>query len=42
MLNAAYHYMDLVPKGRDKGEGNGMIWLHRRDEYSYRWPSRSR
>lgn len=33
MLNVAYHYMDLVPKGRDEGEGNGMIWLHRRDEY---------
>ncbi len=33
MLNA--HYMDLVLKGRDEGEGNGMIWLHRRDEYPY-------
>ncbi|HET9411074.1 MAG TPA: DUF899 family protein [Candidatus Dormibacteraeota bacterium] len=31
MLNVAYHYMDLVPKGRD--EGHGMSWLHRRDEY---------
>ena len=31
MLNAAYHYMDLVPKGRD--EASGMSWLHRRDEY---------
>ena len=33
MLNVAYHYMDLVPKGRDEGAGNGMRWLHRRDEY---------
>ena len=31
MLNVAYHYMDLVPKGRD--EGAGLRWLHRRDEY---------
>jgi predicted dithiol-disulfide oxidoreductase (DUF899 family) len=33
MVNVAYHYMDLVPKGRDEGESNGMSWLHRRDEY---------
>jgi predicted dithiol-disulfide oxidoreductase (DUF899 family) len=33
MLNVAYHYMDLVPKGRDEAEG-GMGWLRRRDEYS--------
>jgi len=33
MLNVAYHYMDLVPKGRDEGAGGGMRWLHRRDEY---------
>ena len=33
MLNVAYHYMDLVPKGRDEGETGGMGWLHRRDEY---------
>ncbi|HTX78441.1 MAG TPA: thioredoxin family protein [Longilinea sp.] len=32
MLNVAYHYMDLVPKGRDEGEG-AVRWLHRRDEY---------
>jgi len=32
MMNVAYHYMDLVPKGRDE-DGNGMFWLHRRDEY---------
>jgi predicted dithiol-disulfide oxidoreductase (DUF899 family) len=33
MLNVAYHYMDLVPKGRDEGTADGMVWLHRRDEY---------
>ena len=32
MLNVGYHYMDLVPNGRDEAEGN-MRWLHRRDEY---------
>jgi predicted dithiol-disulfide oxidoreductase (DUF899 family) len=31
MLNVAYHYMDLVPKGRDE-DGAGS-WVHRRDEY---------
>ncbi len=33
MVNVAYHYMDLVPKGRDENETGGMAWLHRRDEY---------
>ena len=33
MVNVAYHYMDLVPKGRDENEMGGMAWLHRRDEY---------
>ncbi len=33
MLNVAYHYMDLVPKGRDEGEGGGVAWVRRRDEY---------
>jgi predicted dithiol-disulfide oxidoreductase (DUF899 family) len=33
MLNVAYHYMDLVPKGRDEGEMGMMGWLKRRDEY---------
>ena len=32
MLNVAYHYMDLVPKGRDEGE-SGARWIRRRDEY---------
>jgi predicted dithiol-disulfide oxidoreductase (DUF899 family) len=33
MLNVAYHYMDLVPKGRDEAEGNGANWVRRRGEY---------
>jgi len=33
MLNVAYQYMDLVPKGRDEGAGGAMSWLRRRDEY---------
>ena len=33
MLNVAYHYMDLVPKGRDETDGEGAGWVHRRDEY---------
>jgi predicted dithiol-disulfide oxidoreductase (DUF899 family) len=32
MLNVAYHYMDLVPKGRDEN-GQGQFWVRRRDEY---------
>ncbi len=34
MLNVAYQYMDLVPKGRDEGDGGVGGWLRRRDEYS--------
>ena len=34
MLNGAYHYMDLVPKGRDENElPYTMAWLRRRDQY---------
>jgi predicted dithiol-disulfide oxidoreductase (DUF899 family) len=33
MLNVAYHYMDLVPKGRDEDEDGAGSWVHRRDEY---------
>ncbi|HET6752968.1 MAG TPA: DUF899 domain-containing protein [Jiangellaceae bacterium] len=35
MLNVAYHYMDLVPKGRDDGDGAAASWLRRRDEYQH-------
>jgi predicted dithiol-disulfide oxidoreductase (DUF899 family) len=33
MLNVAYHYLDIVPKGRDEGEGHGGAWVRRHDEY---------
>ena len=34
MLNGAYHYMDLAPKGRDEDDlPYTMSWLHRRDQY---------
>ena len=32
MVNVAYHYLDLVPKGRDEG-GRGLSWVRRHDEY---------
>jgi predicted dithiol-disulfide oxidoreductase (DUF899 family) len=32
LMNGAYNYMDLTPKGRDEGEGV-RPWLRRRDEY---------
>jgi len=25
--------MDLVPKGRDEGDGGATTWVRRRDEY---------
>jgi predicted dithiol-disulfide oxidoreductase (DUF899 family) len=34
MLNVAYHYMDLVPKGRDEDERGMSGWLRRHDDYS--------
>ena len=34
MLNAAYHHMDLVPKGRDESDlPHSMAWLRRHDQY---------
>ena len=33
MLNVAYHYMDLVPRGRDEGGEGAGAWVHRHDEY---------
>lgn len=34
MLNGAYHYMDLLPKGRDEaGLPWTMAWLRRHDQY---------
>jgi predicted dithiol-disulfide oxidoreductase (DUF899 family) len=32
MTNTAYHYLDLVPKGRDEGTQN-QYWVRRHDEY---------
>ena len=33
-LNTAYHYLDLVPKGRDEQDlESPMAWLRRHDEY---------
>ena len=32
-LNLHYHYLDLVPKGRDEG-GRGPWWVRRHDEYA--------
>jgi predicted dithiol-disulfide oxidoreductase (DUF899 family) len=35
MLNGAYHYMDLAPKGRDEDDlPYSMAWLSRRDQYA--------
>jgi predicted dithiol-disulfide oxidoreductase (DUF899 family) len=31
-LNVHYHYLDLVPKGRDEGD-RGPYWVRRHDEY---------
>jgi predicted dithiol-disulfide oxidoreductase (DUF899 family) len=33
MVNVAYHYLDLAPKGRDEGE-RGQFWVRRHDEYA--------
>ncbi len=35
MLNGAYHYLDLVPKGRDEDDlPYTMAWLRRHDQYA--------
>lgn len=35
MMNGAYHYMDLAPKGRDEaGLPYSMAWLRRHDQYA--------
>jgi predicted dithiol-disulfide oxidoreductase (DUF899 family) len=33
MMNAAYHWLDLVPKGRDESGPHKMAWVRLRDEY---------
>jgi predicted dithiol-disulfide oxidoreductase (DUF899 family) len=35
LVNTAYNYLDLVPKGRDEGE-RGLSWVRRHDEYKRR------
>ena len=36
MLNGAYHYLDLLPKGRDEDDLDfTMAWLRRHDQYEY-------
>ena len=32
MLNTAYHYLDITPKGRDEG-GRNQYWVRRHDQY---------
>jgi predicted dithiol-disulfide oxidoreductase (DUF899 family) len=32
MFNVDYHFLDIVPKGRDEG-GRGPFWVRRHDEY---------
>lgn len=38
LMNTAYNYLDLVPKGRDEGDVI-MAWLRRHDEYDDAKPS---
>ena len=33
MVNTAYHYLDLVPKGRDEERPRPQYWVRRHDEY---------
>jgi predicted dithiol-disulfide oxidoreductase (DUF899 family) len=33
LLNAAYNYLDLVPKGRGEDDGRPQSWVRRHDEY---------
>ena len=33
MMNAAYHYLDLVPKGRDETD-HPQAWVRHRDNYT--------
>jgi len=33
MLNAAYHWLDLVPKGRNESGPHKMAWVRLHDEY---------
>jgi len=37
LMNTAYNYLDLAPKGRDEN-GQGQFWVRRHDEYKVRVP----
>jgi predicted dithiol-disulfide oxidoreductase (DUF899 family) len=34
MLNTAYHYLDIVPRGRGEDDGPPQHWVRRHDEYA--------
>jgi len=36
MVNTAYHYLDLVPQGRNETPGSSQSWVRRHDEYGER------
>lgn len=33
MMNTAYHYLDLAPRGRDEEGRSPQFWVRRHDEY---------
>jgi predicted dithiol-disulfide oxidoreductase (DUF899 family) len=33
MMNTAYHYLDLVPKGRDEKPESTQDWVRHHDRY---------
>jgi len=33
VMTGAYNMMDLTPKGRDEGPGQGMGWVRHHDRY---------
>ena len=35
LLNAAYNYLDIVPKGRDEEGPHAQSWVRRHDEYEH-------
>ena len=34
LMNTAYNYIDLLPKGRDEAERGNQYWVRRHDEYN--------
>jgi predicted dithiol-disulfide oxidoreductase (DUF899 family) len=39
LMNTAYNYLDLVPKGRDEEPGRTQAWVRRHDEYGAAAPT---